>query len=165
MIGLIVFAASTIEGAAAQWASLAVVQAFDTSEAVGDIVYWVFVVAMVTTRGFGAHIIGRAGRVVSLRVSAVLVFVGVLIFAFTPGVLGGAGGHGAVGARRGLGVPIGFSAASDDPQQGRRSRRRRVVLRDDRGPHHAADHRPPRRRDRAAQGAHGGVRRGRAVLR
>jgi len=115
LIGLIVFAASTIEGSAAQWSSLAVVQAFDTTEAIGDIAYWVFVVAMVTTRGFGAYIIGRAGRVVSLRVSAVLVFVGVLIFAFTPVfwalpvamILWGLGA--------GLGVPIGFSAASDDP--------------------------------------------------
>jgi len=114
LIGLIVFAASTIEGSAAQWSSLAVVQAFDATEAVGDIAYWVFVVAMVTTRGFGAHIIGRAGRVVSLRVSAVLVFIGVLLFAFTPVfwavplamVLWGLGA--------GLGVPIGFSAASDD---------------------------------------------------
>ena len=52
---------------------------------------------------------------VSLRVSAVLVFVGVLVFAFTPTfwaipvamILWGLGA--------GLGVPIGFSAASDDP--------------------------------------------------
>ena len=115
LIGLIVFAASTIEGSAAQWSSLAVVQAFGTTEAIGDIAYWVFVVAMVTTRGLGAHIIGRAGRVVSLRVSAVFVFMGVVVFAFTPVfwaipvamILWGLGA--------GLGVPIGFSAASDDP--------------------------------------------------
>ena len=115
LIGLIVFAASTIEGAAAQWSAIAIVQSFDASEALADIAYWVFVVAMVTTRGFGAKIIGGAGRVVSLRISAVLVFVGVLIFAFAPVfwmvpiamVLWGLGA--------GLGVPIGFSAASDDP--------------------------------------------------
>jgi hypothetical protein len=115
LIGLIVFAASTIEGAAAQWSSLAVVQAFDTTEAIGDIAYWVFVVAMVTTRGFGAHIIGRAGRVVSLRVSAVLVFVGVLVFAFTPVFWAVPVAMILWGLGAGLGVPIGFSAASDDP--------------------------------------------------
>ncbi|MGC4176032.1 MFS transporter [Demequina sp.] len=115
LIGLIVFAASTIEGAAAQWSSLAVVQAFDATEAVGDIAYWVFVVAMVTTRGFGAHIIGRAGRVVSLRVSAALVFVGVLIFAFTPVFWAVPVAMILWGLGAGLGVPIGFSAASDDP--------------------------------------------------
>jgi MFS family permease len=114
LIGLIVFAASTIEGAAAQWASLAVVQAFDTSEAVGDIAYWVFVVAMVTTRGFGAYIIGRAGRVVSLRASAILVFIGVLIFAFTPVFWAVPVAMVLWGLGAGLGVPIGFSAASDD---------------------------------------------------
>lgn len=115
LIGLIVFAASTIEGAAAQWSSLAVVQAFDASEALADVAYWVFVVAMVTTRGFGAVIIGRAGRVVSLRVSAVLVFVGVLTFAFTPYFWAVPVAMILWGLGAGLGVPIGFSAASDDP--------------------------------------------------
>jgi MFS family permease len=114
LIGLIVFSASTIEGSAAQWASLAVVQAFDTSEAIGDIAYWVFVVAMVTTRGFGAVIIGRAGRVVSLRVSAVLVFIGVLVFAFTPVFWAVPVAMILWGLGAGLGVPIGFSAASDE---------------------------------------------------
>ena len=117
LIGVIVFAASTIEGAAAQWSSLAVVQAFNTTEAIGDIAYWVFVVAMVTTRGFGAHIIGRAGRVVSLRVSAVLVFVGVLVFAFTPTFWAVPVAMILWGLGAGLGVPIGFSAASDDPRK------------------------------------------------
>jgi len=117
LIGLIVFAASTIEGAASQWSSLAVVQAFNTTEAVGDIAYWVFVVAMVTTRGFGAHIIGRAGRVVSLRVSAVLVFAGVLVFAFSPVFWAVPAAMVLWGLGAGLGVPIGFSAASDDPSK------------------------------------------------
>ena len=117
LIGLIVFAASTIEGAAAQWSALAVVQGFDTTEAMGDIAYWVFVVAMVTTRGFGAHIIGRVGRVVSLRVSAGLVFVGVLIFAFTPVFWAVPVAMVLWGLGAGLGVPIGFSAASDEPRK------------------------------------------------
>jgi len=117
LIGLIVFAASTIEGSAAQWSSLAVVQAFDATEALGDIAYWVFVVAMVTTRGLGAHIIGRAGRVVALRVSAVLVFIGVLLFAFTPVFWAVPVAMVLWGLGAGLGVPIGFSAASDDPKR------------------------------------------------
>ena len=165
LIGVIVFAASTIEGAAAQWSSLAVVQAFDTTEAIGDIAYWVFVVAMVTTRGFGAHIIGRAGRVVSLRVSAVLVFVGVLVFAFTPTfwaipvamILWGLGA--------GLGVPIGFSAASDDPRKAAARVAAVLVFRHGCGADHAADHRTPRRRHRVAQGPHRRVRRRGALIR
>lgn len=117
LIGVIVFAAATIEGAAAQWSSLAIVQGFNTSEAVGDVAYWMFVVAMVATRGLGAGIIGRLGRVVSLRVSAVLVFVGVLIFAFTPVFWAVPVAMVMWGLGAGLGVPIGFSAAADDPRR------------------------------------------------
>lgn len=114
-IGLIVFAASTIEGSAAQWASLAIVDGFDTTEAVGDLSYWVFVVAMVTTRGFGARIIGALGRVVALRVSAALVVVGVSIFAFAPSFWAVPVAMVLWGLGAGLGVPIGFSAAADAP--------------------------------------------------
>jgi MFS family permease len=117
MIGLIVFAASTIEGAAATWSSLAIVQGFSTSEAVGDIFYWVFLVAMVSTRGLGAQIIGTWGRVMSLRISAVLVAVGVLLFAFGPSFTFVGVGMVLWGLGAGLGVPIGFSAASDDPKR------------------------------------------------
>ena len=117
MIGLIVFAASTIEGSAATWSSLAIVDSFETSESVGDIFYWIFLVAMVTTRGFGAQIIGRLGRVVSLRVSAVLVAIGVIMFAFGPAFAMVGVGMILWGLGAGLGVPIGFSAASDDPRR------------------------------------------------
>ncbi|SEJ14966.1 MFS transporter [Demequina mangrovi] len=116
LIGLIVFTAAAVEGAAGQWTSLAVVQAFGQTEAVGDLFYWLFVVSMVTVRWWGAPIIARLGRVVTLRVSAVLVATGLTLFAFTPTlalvplamVLWGLGAA--------LTVPIGFSAASDDPR-------------------------------------------------
>ncbi|GAA5518996.1 inner membrane protein YbjJ [Demequina sediminis] len=117
LLGLIVFSASTIEGAAAQWAALAVVEAFDQPEAVGDLLYWVFVVAMVSVRWAGALVIGRLGRVVSLRVSAVLVTAGVTIFAFAPALWLVPVGMILWGLGAALGVPIGFSAASDEPSR------------------------------------------------
>ncbi|WP_062303203.1 MFS transporter [Demequina subtropica] len=117
LIGLIVFSASTIEGAAAQWASLAVVEAFDQPEAVGDLLYWVFVVAMVTLRWGGAAVIGRLGRVVALRASAALVIAGVAIFAFAPALALVPVGMVLWGLGAALGVPIGFSAASDEPDK------------------------------------------------
>lgn len=117
LIGLIVFAASTIEGSAATWTSLAVVESFATSEAIGDIFYWVFLVAMVSTRGFGAQIIGKFGRVTTLRISAVLVAVGAVMFAFGPVFAVVGVGMVLWGLGAGLGVPIGFSAASDDPRR------------------------------------------------
>src|SRR5690606_3389840 len=117
LIGVIIFAASMTEMTAAQWMSLAVVDDFDRTESVGDLIYWAFVVAMVTVRWYGAAIIGRCGRVVALRVSAVSVVLGLVAFAFTPvfwavpiaAVLWGIGAA--------LGVPIAFSAAADDPKR------------------------------------------------
>lgn len=114
LIGLILFSASMTEMTAAQWMAISVVDDFDRPEAVGDLIYWVFVVSMVSIRWFGAPIIGRLGRVVALRVSAVSVVCGLLLFAFTPvfwlvpvaAMLWGLGAA--------LGVPIGFSAAADD---------------------------------------------------
>jgi len=113
LIGLIVFAASMTEMTAAQWIALAVVDDFDRTESIGDLIYWVFVIAMVTVRWNGAHIIDRWGRVMTLRVAAVSVVAGLMIFAFAPwfwaipiaAMLWGMGAA--------LGVPIGFSAAAD----------------------------------------------------
>ncbi|MFN3865653.1 MAG: MFS transporter, partial [Demequina sp.] len=95
--------------------ALAVVADFDMPEAVGDLIYWVFVAAMVTVRWFGAAVIARLGRVVALRASAVSVVFGLLLFAFTPvfWLVPVAAALWGVGAA--LGVPIGFSAAADEP--------------------------------------------------
>lgn len=117
LIGFIIFAASMTEMIAAQWMSLSVVDDFGLNEAVGDLVYWVFVVAMVTVRWFGAPIIGRLGRVVSLRVAAVSVAIGVILFAtaqvfWVVPIAAALWGMGAA-----LGAPIGFSAAADDPKR------------------------------------------------
>ncbi|WP_062131400.1 MFS transporter [Demequina aestuarii] len=117
LIGLILFAASMTEMTAAQWMALAVVDDFDMPEAVGDLMYWVFVAAMVSVRWYGAPIIARFGRVVALRVSAVSVVTGLLLFALTPvfWLVPLAAALWGVGAA--LGVPIGFSAAADDPRR------------------------------------------------
>lgn len=116
LIGSIVFAAAMTEMIAAQWLSLAVVDDFGQREATGDIIYWIFVAAMFSFRMSGAGIIDRLGRVVTLRVSALSVVIGVSLFAFTPtfwlvplAVL-------FWGAGAALNFPIGFSAAADDPR-------------------------------------------------
>jgi MFS family permease len=116
LIGGIVFASAMAEMIAAQWLSLSVVDDFAKRESMGDTIYWVFVAAMFTVRVSGARIIDRFGRVVTLRASAVLVVIGVTMFAFTPTfwlvplavVFWGAGAA--------LNFPIGFSAAADDPR-------------------------------------------------
>lgn len=115
LIGVVVFAAAMTEMTAAQWMALTVVDDFSRSEAVGDLVYWVFVVAMVTVRWTGAAIIGRVGRVVTLRISAGLVVAGLLLFAFSPVFWLIPVGAMLWGLGAALGNPIGMSAAADDP--------------------------------------------------
>lgn len=116
LLGAIVFAAAMTENVAAQWLPLSVVDDFGKREALGDIIYWIFVAAMFTVRVNGASVIARLGRVVTLRASAVLVVLGVILYAVTPFfwlvplavVLWGVGAA--------LNFPIGFSAAADDPR-------------------------------------------------
>ncbi len=116
LVGFVIFAAAMTEMIAATWLSLSVVDDFGKREALGDIVYWVFVAAMFTVRMLGASVIDRWGRVKTLRVSAVFAATGVLLFAFTPTfwlvpvavILWGVGAS--------LNYPIGFSAAADDPR-------------------------------------------------
>lgn len=115
LIGIIVFAASMTEMTAAQWMALTVVDDFGRPEAMGDVIYWVFVVAMVSVRWTGAPIIARLGRVVSLRISAVLVVAGLLVFALAPTFAWVPLGAVLWGLGAALGVPIAFSAAADDP--------------------------------------------------
>ncbi len=116
LIGAIVFAAAMTEMIAAQWLALAVVDDFGQREATGDIVYWVFVAAMFSFRMSGARIIDRLGRVVTLRVSALFVVIGVTLFAFTPTIWLVPLAVIFWGAGAALNFPIGFSAAADDPR-------------------------------------------------
>lgn len=117
LIGIIVFAASMAEMTAAQWMSLAVVDDFSKPESVGDLMYWAFVISMVTVRWLGAPIISRLGRVVALRISAVSIATGVVIFALTPTfwLVPVAAMFWGMGCA--LGVPIGFTAAADVPKR------------------------------------------------
>lgn len=117
MIGAIVFAASVTENAAAQWVAISGVDDFGKRESIGDAMYWVFIVAMVTIRSLGGQLLDRFGRVTMLRVSAVSTIAGILVFAFTPvfWLVPVALVFWGVGAA--LGIPIGFSAAADEPKR------------------------------------------------
>ncbi|MDN4471460.1 MFS transporter [Demequina zhanjiangensis] len=117
LIGLIVFAGSMTEMIAAQWLPLSVVDDFGQTEAIADLMYWVFVISMVTVRWFGSHVIDRLGRVVSLRVSASLVASGVVLYALAPSIYVVPIAAVLWGMGAALGAPIGFSAAADDPKR------------------------------------------------
>jgi MFS family permease len=114
-VGLVVLGAALTEGVANDWVSLAVVDGFGVSNAIGAIGLAVFLTAMTTGRLLGTRAIDRYGRVPVLRVSAVLAIVGVAVFALVPFLWLALVGVVLWGVGAALGFPVGMSAASDDP--------------------------------------------------
>jgi MFS family permease len=117
LIGLVVLAAALTEGAGNDWMSLAVVDGFDQSDAVGALSFGIFVAAMTLMRFLGTALLDRFGRVAVLRLCAGLALVGLLIFGLVPDDMLWLAVAGAVlwGMGAALGFPVGMSAASDDP--------------------------------------------------
>jgi fucose permease len=115
LIGLVVLAAALTEGAANDWVSLAVVDGFDQSHAVGALTFGLFVTAMTGMRLLGTHLLDRYGRIAVLRLCGALSMVGLLIFGLVPWLPLALVGVVLWGLGAALGFPVGMSAASDDP--------------------------------------------------
>ncbi|MGN8247017.1 MFS transporter [Cellulomonas soli] len=115
LIGLVVLAAALTEGSANDWVSLAVVDGFGTSHAVGAVGFGVFVTAMTAMRLFGTLLLDRFGRVLVLRLTAGLALVGLLLFCLVGPLWLALLGVVLWGAGAALGFPVGMSAAADDP--------------------------------------------------
>ena len=114
LIGLVVLGAALTEGAANDWVAKATVDGLGASEAVGALMFGVFVASMTLFRFVGGGFIDRFGRVRVLQVSLASSLVGLLLFVLAPNVL--LAGAGAVlwGTGAALGFPMGMSAAADD---------------------------------------------------
>jgi len=115
LIGLFVLAFAFAEGTANDWASVALIDDYGTSAAVGTLGFAVFLCAMTATRWVGPALLDRYGRVPLVRALALLSVLGLLLFVFgraTPVAFGGAL---LWGAGASLGFPVGMSAAADDP--------------------------------------------------
>jgi MFS family permease len=117
LIGLVVLAAALTEGAGNDWLSLAVVDGFGQTDAVGAASFAVFVTAMTVMRFLGTVLLDRFGRVAVLRLCAGLALVGLLVFGLVPDDMLWLALAGAVlwGMGAALGFPVGMSAASDEP--------------------------------------------------
>ncbi|MGX1576305.1 MFS transporter [Cellulosimicrobium funkei] len=115
LIGLVVLAAALTEGAANDWVSLAVVDGFGTSDAMGAVGLAVFLTAMTGMRLLGTGLLDRYGRVAVLRLGAALALLGLLVFTLSPNLWVALVGVVAWGMGAALGFPVGMSAASDDP--------------------------------------------------
>lgn len=116
LVGLVVLAAALTEGSANDWVSLAVVDGFLTSDAAGAVAFWVFVTAMTAMRLLGTRLLDRWGRVATLRATAGVAIVGLLLFGLSPWLWLALVGVVAWGLGAGLGFPVGMSAAADDPR-------------------------------------------------
>ena len=117
LVGLVVLAAALTEGAANDWVSLAVVDGFDTSDALGAVAFGVFVTAMTAMRLLGTALLDRWGRVKVLRLCAALSLVGLAVFGLGPTLWLALVGAVLWGMGAALGFPVGMSAASDDPRR------------------------------------------------
>lgn len=115
LIGLVVLAAALTEGSANDWVGLAVVDGFRQPNAVGALVFGLFVTAMTGMRVLGTGLLDRYGRIAVLRLCAVLSIVGLLTFGLVSSLPLALVGVALWGTGAALGFPVGMSAASDDP--------------------------------------------------
>ena len=115
LIGVVVLGAALTEGAANDWIAQAAVVGLDATEAVGAVMFGVFVAAMTLLRFAGGRFIDRWGRVAVLRISLGAALAGLLVFAFAPNLPLAFAGAVLWGAGAALGFPMGMSAAADDP--------------------------------------------------
>ncbi|GAA3697848.1 MFS transporter [Microlunatus aurantiacus] len=114
LIGLMVLGMGFAEGAAEDWLPLATVDGYGVSETVGAALFGIFVVTMTVGRLFGVLLIDRFGRVTTLRASALVAAVGLIITIFGPSAVTAAVGIALWGLGTSLGLPVGMSAAADD---------------------------------------------------
>lgn len=114
LLGLLVLGLALSEGAAGDWAALALADGHGQSEAAGAAGYGVFVTFMTVGRFAGTFLLDRFGRVAIMRCCAATAFLGVATFVLAPAPWLAFVGLGLWGLGTSLGFPIGMSAAADD---------------------------------------------------
>jgi MFS family permease len=117
IVGIIVLGMAFAEGTAIDWLALAMVDGYQLDNAIGTLVFGVFVTAMTITRFLGVRALDRFGRVTVLQASAVLAAIGLVLVIFSPTVPLAIVGTAFWGAGAALGFPVGISAAADDPKR------------------------------------------------
>jgi MFS family permease len=115
LIGLCVLAFAFAEGVGNDWISVALIDGYGSSAALGALGFAAFLAAMTGGRWFGTQLLDRFGRVIVVRSLAVMAIAGVLVFVFSPNLPLAFVGALLWGAGASLGFPVGMSAAADDP--------------------------------------------------
>jgi fucose permease len=115
LVGVLVLSFALAEGTANDWTSVALIDGYGVSAAVGTLGFAVFLTAMTGLRWVGPALLDRFGRVGVVRLTAALAVVGLVLFAFGGSAPVAFVGALLWGAGASLGFPIGMSAAADDP--------------------------------------------------
>ncbi len=114
-IGLFVLAFAFAEGAGNDWISVAVIDGYHLSAALGTLALATFLSAMTIGRWFGPALLDRYGRVPVVRGLALLGAAGLLLFVFAPVTPLAYAGALLWGVGVSLGFPVGMSAGADEP--------------------------------------------------
>jgi predicted MFS family arabinose efflux permease len=115
VIGLFVLSFAFAEGAGNDWISVALIDGYGTSAALGTLAFALFLSAMTGARWYGPGLLDRYGRVVVARVLALVGIAGIVLFVFSPTTPLAFVGAALWGTGAALGFPLGMSAASDEP--------------------------------------------------
>lgn len=115
LVGVFVLAFAFAEGTGNDWTSIALIDGYTVSPAVGSLGFATFLTAMTLGRWFGPAWLDRWGRVPVLRVLSVVSLVGVLLFVFGQTPIVAFAGAVLWGFGISLGFPVGMSAAADEP--------------------------------------------------
>jgi fucose permease len=115
LIGVFVFAAAFTEGTGNDWLGVAMIDGYGAAAALGALTFAIFLSAMTLGRWFGPGLIDRHGRVLTVRVFAVLALVGLALVVWGSALAVAMAGAALWGLGTALGFPVGMSAAGDDP--------------------------------------------------
>ncbi len=116
LIGLFVLAFAFAEGTGNDWTSVAFIDGYQTSAAVGTLGFAAFLAAMTVGRWFGPDLLDRYGRVRVVRGLALISVVGVVLFILGASTVLGFIGAILWGIGLSLGFPVGMSAGADEPE-------------------------------------------------
>jgi len=116
LISIIVLGMAFAEGSANDWLPLIMVDGYNVTPTMGSFAFGLFVAAMTIGRAIGGLLLDRLGRVLILRISALLAIVGLLIVIFGGSYEFATIGIVLWGLGAAFGFPVGLSAAGDDPR-------------------------------------------------
>ncbi|AQU77066.1 MFS transporter [Priestia megaterium] len=116
LISIIVLGMAFAEGSANDWLPLIMVDGYNVTPTIGSFAFGLFVAAMTVGRAIGGLLLDRLGRVLVLRISALLAIVGLLIVIFGGSYTFATIGIVLWGLGAAFGFPVGLSAAGDDPR-------------------------------------------------